>query len=230
MQNLNFNTKLEVKFVAETGEFEGYASVFNVTDKVNDKMVRGAFKASLTEFNKKDDLPLMLWQHNTAAPIGRWLDMYEDEHGLFVKGQLFVDELPAAKDAYKLLKEKLVTGLSIGYRVVDSFKEHKDDVRVLTAVDLQEISLVTFPANEYARVSDVKKPANSNIIPTERELEAVLRTSGLSRRQAKSFIALGYKGLRQQVKEDQVATKYLFDTITKATNELKRKNVADGIG
>ncbi len=224
MQNLNFNTRLEVKFVAETGEFEGYASVFNVTDKVNDKIVRGAFKASLAEFNKKGELPLMLWQHNTSAPIGRWLDMYEDEHGLFVKGQLFVDELNVAKEAYKLLKEKLVTGLSIGYRVVDSFKEHKDDIRVLTAVDLQEISLVTFPANEYARVSDIKRPANNNVVPTERELEATLRTSGLSRRQAKSFIALGYKGLRQQVREEQTAVKYLVGKINNATEDLRLKN------
>ncbi len=221
MQNLNFDTRLEVKFVAETGVFEGYASVFNITDKVKDKIVRGAFKATLDNFKQNDNLPPMLWQHNAAVPIGCWLEMYEDEHGLFVKGQLFVDELKVAKEAYTLLKEKLVTGLSIGYRVVDSFKDYKDDIRVLTMVDLQEVSLVTFPANEYARVSDVKKPANSNV-PTERELEASLRTSGLSRSQAKSFIALGYKGLRQsQVDEAQ---QYLLAKINKATEELRLKN------
>ena len=222
MKNLNFDAQLEVKFLAETGVFEGYASVFNVTDKVNDIIVQGAFKESLKVYAKKGFLPPMLWQHNTAAPIGRWLEMYEDDHGLFVKGELFINDLKTAREAYKLLKDGLVNGLSIGYCVKSSHKKGK--LRILTEVDLQEVSLVTFPANDYARVSNIVKPtASNNNAPTERELEAILRSGGLSRRQAKGVVACGYKALNVPDDNELQAIKELKDKILKATAELKHK-------
>jgi phage head maturation protease len=73
-----------------------------------------------------------------------------------VKGDLFIKDIAQAKEAYKLLKENVVTGLSIGYRTQESYREQKSGVRVLTKLDLLEVSLVTFPANEMARVSSVK--------------------------------------------------------------------------
>jgi len=154
--NSKFNTKLELKFLAETGVFEGYASVFNVVDKVHDKIAPGAFRESLAAHRKSGRLPPLLWQHNTQEPIGAWREMREDNHGLYVKGDLFVNDIALAKEAYKLLKENVVSGLSIGYHTQESYREQKSGVRVLTKLDLLEVSLVTFPANEMARVSSVK--------------------------------------------------------------------------
>lgn len=152
----NFNAKLELKFLAETGVFEGYASVFNVVDQVHDKIAPGAFRESLAAHNKSGRLPPLLWQHNTQEPIGAWREMREDSHGLFVKGELFVNDIAQSREAYKLLKENVVTGLSIGYHTQESYREQKSGVRVLTKLGLLEVSLVTFPANEMARVSSVK--------------------------------------------------------------------------
>jgi HK97 family phage prohead protease len=150
------DTKLELKFLAETGVFEGYASVFNVVDQVDDKIAAGAFKESLTAHHKSGRFPPLLWQHNTGVPIGAWREMREDSHGLYVKGELFVHDIAQAREAYKLLKENVVNGLSIGYRTRQAHREKKSGVRVLTKLDLLEVSLVTFPANEMARVSSVK--------------------------------------------------------------------------
>lgn len=150
------NTTLEVKFLAATGLFEGYASVFNVVDSVQDKIAPGAFKDSLAMHDKSNRLPPLLWQHNTEVPIGAWREMREDSHGLYVKGELFVHDIAQSREAYKLLKENVVTGLSIGYRTRQSHREKKSGVRVLTKLDLLEVSLVTFPANEMARVTGVK--------------------------------------------------------------------------
>jgi hypothetical protein len=111
--------------------FEGYASVFNITDSVNDVIVPGAFRESLQKFRELKRLPPLLWQHDASEPIGAWREMYEDGHGLFVKGELFVNAIPLAKEAYKLLKEDVVTGLSIGYRVRESRRDQKSGVRVL---------------------------------------------------------------------------------------------------
>lgn len=147
---------MELKFMAATGLFEGYASVFNVTDSANDRIVPGAFADSLAQFRAERRLPPLLWQHNAAEPVGAWREMREDGHGLFVRGELFVDDIPLAREARKLLQEKVVTGLSIGYRVRASRRDEKSGGRVLTQVELLEVSLVTFPANAAARVSAVK--------------------------------------------------------------------------
>ena len=76
--------------------------------------------------------------------------------GLLVEGKLAL-RTQKGGEAYELLKLGALTGLSIGYRVVASMADAKRKARILTDVDLFEISLVTFPANEAARVGEVKR-------------------------------------------------------------------------
>lgn len=157
MAENKMDVQFEVKLLADgTGIFEGYASVFNVVDLTNDNILQGAFKKSLEKFKKENNFPPMLWQHDTANPIGAWREMREDKHGLFVKGELFIKDIPRAKEAYKLLKEKVITGLSIGYRATKWKKDEEKKTRILEEVDLGEVSLVTFPANEKATISKIK--------------------------------------------------------------------------
>ncbi len=189
------HSPFEVKFVAETGVFEGYASVFNVTDSVGDKIARGAFADSLMAAARSGALPPLLWQHDPKQPIGAWREMREDAHGLFVKGELFIADIARAREAYRLLQENIVTGLSIGYRTLQSHFDEKSNTRVLTKIELLEVSMVTFPANEFARVSRVKSRLAEGQMPNPRELEAFLRDAGFSRKQAKGLIADGYKAL-----------------------------------
>lgn len=91
-----FDTQMELKRLGETGCFEGYAAVFNVTDNVNDLILPGAFDASLQEAREEGRLPPLLWQHDPAEPIGVWRELREDAHGLYVKGELFVSDIPRA--------------------------------------------------------------------------------------------------------------------------------------
>lgn len=189
----NFSAPIEIKFLAEAGVFEGYASVFDVIDNVNDRIVPGAFAASLAAWRAEGCYPPMLWQHDTKQPIGAWTEMREDGHGLYVKGRLFVDEVARAREAYALLREGVVTGLSIGYRARGSYRE-ASGARVLTEIELLEVSMVTFPANDRARIAPVK---------SEREFEAFLREAGFSRKQARGVIARGYKALFQRDAEEE---------------------------
>ncbi|RLZ06363.1 HK97 family phage prohead protease, partial [Acinetobacter sp. 2JN-4] len=64
------NVPLKIKSVSDTGEFEGYASVFDVIDSYSDIVVRGAFQKSLERWAERNDLPSVLWQHQMAEPIG----------------------------------------------------------------------------------------------------------------------------------------------------------------
>ena len=193
-----FNSHFEIRAVADTGVFDGYASVFDDVDHAKDKVAAGAFTDSLAEHKANGRLPPMLWQHDTKEPIGAWREMFEDDHGLFVRGELFIDDIPKARQAHKLLLENVVTGLSIGFRTVTSELNPKTGLRTLTKVDLLEVSMVTFPALESARISSVKAMMANGGIPDKREIEACLRDAGFSRKQAKGLIANGYHGLLQR--------------------------------
>lgn len=141
---------LILKSHQEDGFFYGYASVFDVVDLHRDSIAKGAFHKCLQK-----RLPKMLWQHDITKPIGIWHEVYETEQGLFVKGQLLLD-IQAGQEAYALLKSGVVDSLSIGFRLVRARKDTKTNARVLDEVDLQEISLVTFAANQQAKVITVK--------------------------------------------------------------------------
>jgi len=139
----------------ETGEFEGYLSVFGNVDSYKDVVDRGSFSKTIKEAKSKQEPFLfpILWQHNPHEPIGGFLEMSEDSRGLFVKGQLDLDIEPG-KRAYSGMKKGYLRGLSIGYETVKDGWEK--DIRHLKEIRLYEGSVVTFPANTAAQVDQVK--------------------------------------------------------------------------
>lgn len=143
---------LEVKTIRQDGTFSGYASVFDLVDNHNDIIRKGAFKGTL---GKGPERIKLLWQHKQDEPIGVFTQMFEDEMGLYVEGKLLMD-VQRAKEAYTLLKQGIVQGLSIGYSPLHYHIDAKSGARELTEVELWEVSLVTFPANAAANVTVVK--------------------------------------------------------------------------
>ena len=89
--NTTFDFPLEIRSIDESGEFEGYASVFGVVDSYKSEMAHGAFKDSLSAWNSKGRYPAMLWQHKTDEPIGIYTAVREDQKGLYVKGRLLIE-------------------------------------------------------------------------------------------------------------------------------------------
>jgi HK97 family phage prohead protease len=141
--------KLDVKAIGDEGTFEGYAAVFGNIDLGGDVIDPGAFTKTLQENSR---IPI-LWQHDPKEPIGVTLQAQEDGKGLLVKGQLNL-ETTKGREAYALLKQGALKGLSIGY---DAVKEVWDGaVRRLKEIRLWEWSLVTFPMNPAAQVVAVK--------------------------------------------------------------------------
>ena len=61
---------LKLKSVSDSGEFEGYGSVFGVKDSYDDVVVPGAFSKSLQSWRGKNALPALLLQHQMDEPIG----------------------------------------------------------------------------------------------------------------------------------------------------------------
>ena len=97
----------------------------------------------------------LLWQHNQSEPIGNIINITEDARGLYIVAQLLLD-IQKAKDAYVMLKSGAIDSLSIGYTPIDYEIDYQTNIRTIKKVNLWEISLVTFPANENAKIISVK--------------------------------------------------------------------------
>ena len=170
----------------QDGVFEGYASVFDVVDGGMDVVSRGAFTKSIA--GRK---PKMLWQHDPSQVIGVWDEVREDERGLFVKGRLLKD-VQKGREAMALMRVDAIDSMSIGYKTIAATEEGSGAVRRLLEVDLYEVSVVTFPMLEAAKITDIKS------IKTERDFEAFLRDAGYSRKEATAIALHGYKALEPQ--------------------------------
>ena len=168
---------ITVKSLSEDGVFKGYASVFNTEDAHGDVVCKGAFMRTLLHWRLKEVWPKMLWQHAQDQVIGVWTDMREDEKGLYVEGKLLLD-VAKAREAYALLRSKAVDSLSIGFRPKRSARGQFGDreVTFLREVDLMEVSLVTFAANEDAKILAVKGGLDTmNAVNADSPMESVLK-------------------------------------------------------
>lgn len=138
------------------GQFTGYASVFGNVDSVGDKIIKGAFSESLKDFGNGGAGIPCYWCHETSDPemnLGTTLEATEDEHGLFVKVQLDLDN-PKAAYAYKLLKEQRVRQMSFAYQVTDG--ENRKDCFEITGCKIFEVSIVPVGANQATSIESVK--------------------------------------------------------------------------
>lgn len=197
MLNVKQGRAIEVKSVSETGAIMGYGSTFGEMDRGYDVMEKGAFAKSLEQRT-----PKMLWGHDfKEPPIGNWVDAKEDDHGLLLRGQINLD-MQKGREVHSALKNKSVDGLSVGF--IDIVSEISEaGVRHIKEVELFEVSVVTFPMNESARVDAVKALVDSGQI-TKRQMEGLLRDVGLSVKQAKALLAGGFDELVSRDEHDDV--------------------------
>ncbi len=209
--------QFRVKEVDESGAFTGYGNVFDVKDSYGDVVVKGAFTDTLAKHKKEGTKPGMYWMHDAREIIGAWTKLEEDDRGLLVEGQLALG-VQKADEANILMKNGAVNGLSIGYWVKNETWDADDEINYLNEVDLVEVSVVGVPANSESRV-EVRKNALLKDESFElRDLESSLRDPlGLSRKQAKAFIAEGAKGLTPRDVEQQK----LMDALASVTKSIQ---------
>ena len=193
----------KIKSIADDGTFDGYGSVFDVIDSYKEVVLPGAFKATIADFNERGAMPALLWQHHPCDPIGIWTAMAEDEHGLLMSGKLALD-VQRGSEAYSLLKMGAVKGLSIGYSIPKGGSEYDKDADVtnLKEIELWETSLVTFPANPDAQITDVRTALTDGIYPTMREVESLLRDSGFSKKDSQTILSNGYRDFLERDARD----------------------------
>lgn len=145
-----------------SGEFVGYASLFGRRDQAGDIVMPGAFTQTLKRRGPAE--VRMLFQHDAGEPVGSWLDMRETDKGLHVTGRL-ERKVQRGRELFSLLESRGLDGLSIGFRTVRARRDRALAARLITEIDLWEISLVTFPMLEGARVSHVRAAAEKLFQP-----------------------------------------------------------------
>lgn len=154
-----------------SGGFDGYASTFWDVDSYGTAFAPGAFAKTLAE---RSDRTLVLWQHDPYLPIGKPLEMEEDERGLAVSARIS-DGTNAGREALALLRDGVPLGLSIGFRtlrerpvdlerdpvILDNapraVQASPEKAVIIEEARLFEFSVVSFPANEQAQISAIRQ-------------------------------------------------------------------------
>ena len=155
---MNKNLAFLIKNVDDRGNFEGRAAAFENVDADGEIFDKGAFRRTIA--HKEGRIPL-LWQHDRTEPVGWNRTISEDDHGLNVGGQLMIN-CDRGCQAYEFIKTGIgvgaQVGLSIGFRVPKG-GDYRDDqgVRHFREVELVEYSIVTFPANGQAHITNIKE-------------------------------------------------------------------------
>lgn len=126
----------------------GYASLFGVPDLAGDEIVPGAFRRGS---GRLQNPPPMLYQHDATRPVGRWTVLRETPRGLWVEGEL-AKAVGLAEDVAALIRQDILSGLSIGFRTRRAAAGRGRVKRRLLDIELVEISLVTFPMQPQARL------------------------------------------------------------------------------
>jgi len=185
MDRINF--PLEIKNAGKDGTFTGYAAVFGNIDLGYDVIEPGAFKSAKTTRDGKLRIAI---GHKLDQLAGK-ATFTQDDHGLYVEGQLSLGVSYVA-DSYQLMKDGVLDGLSVGFQILRDGAEYQEragkHVRVITAAELWEFSLVPFGMNPEALVESVKAASI-------RDFEAQLRGLGYSRAEAKAIASGGFKSL-----------------------------------
>ena len=197
--------------VKSDGEFTCYANVKNIVDYARDMTVNGAFVDSVNEHKNSKTMPQMFWMHKSYdLPVGVWIDMEEDNHGLKMKGRL--SETSLGKDIKVLAKDGALKEFSIGYIVED--ENWNGEYNELRKVNITEVSWVTRACNDQSVLLDIKSRMDDGELPTKRELEKLLREEcGMSRKQS-GLIANNYSPDQNQ-SEDLNEIKNMLASIGK---------------
>lgn len=190
--------EMELKF-ASNGGFKGYASVFGGVDSYSDTIVAGAYKGVIERISNGDSImPKMFVNHKSwEIPVGKWTYLEEDSKGLYMEGE-FTKGNPQADVIKAALQHGTVDGLSIGFMIGDYEMVENDgeSLRMIKSIkELPEVSIVTYPADDNARVDLTTVKSTLDNINTVRDFEKFLRevagfSNSLARETAKSARAV----------------------------------------
>src|SRR5690606_32435758 len=114
-------------------------------------------------------------------------------------------ETALGRETWALMKQGALTGLSVGFRVEANDVRWDADRQVLEILkaDLHEVSVVADPANDNARILEIKSRLSTGDLITVRDLEGIFKEIGFSRREAKVLCSCAKQAQSSVAKTDQ---------------------------
>jgi len=207
------------------GIVKGYASTYGNVERCNDIILEVSFIDSIQDYKNKSRQVKVYHQHDvySSPPIGgiRPENIESDKTGLPVTIELNQD-VQLGKEVYALLKQGVYSDMSIGYTVdPDGYEYNKDGIRLLKKLTLWEVSIVGEPANEMAKISEVKSRDKFKFftitdlknITSKREFEDVLRESGAFSKEATTFLAAHFVEKARRESDSSCDDKQLLNSI-----------------
>lgn len=191
----------KVSDVSDQGIIDGMASGYRNLDSDEEVCLPGCFDLSLSVHHNPH--PVVLWQHITSSPVGFHVGpgAGDPTKGLPVVAELMLDCEPgryAHAFAKSAKKHNAKAGLSVGFRILKDTQVDGSEIRGglrgkkyrgFVECSLLEYSLVTFPANSEAFVTDVKSQFEKSLrtttysIPILGEKSQAAELSMLSRKE-----------------------------------------------
>jgi len=155
-----FVTGMQVKALdVEDRTFEGFSATWDL-DLQDDIINKGAFRKWIREWKRSGKVLPLLDSHSWFSifdTIGKLLDVEERDQGLWTRWRVIPG--PRGDEVLSLLSTEdggpFIDSMSIGYQPRKwHFEEDPEvegrEIRYLSEIDLNEVSLVRFPANPAA--------------------------------------------------------------------------------
>jgi phage head maturation protease len=153
--------------------------------------------------------------------IGKWFELKEDDHGLYVDGELTLGH-SVADDVYASLKHGAINGLSIGFHPV-KFTETGEGMRELKEINLIEISVVEAAADLGATVVDIKSAMEE--AASLKDVEKALRDAGLSRSDAVALVSrvksISHGDREKELNEEE--TRLAIESFLKGIDKINQR-------
>lgn len=166
------NNLYNVKAAAEIRDMDSvgrkvavYLAKFDNIDSDNDMIKKGAFTKSIQErgpLSSGNRKIAFLRHHDWTWQIGKFLELTEDENGLFAVGEL--GKSTQGEDAFRDYEDGIIREHSIGFQYIADKTKWVPDVTIaaggyfmVNEVKLYEGSAVTFGANDLTNVVGVIK-------------------------------------------------------------------------
>jgi len=156
--------KAEFKVDEEKHVISGYISTFGNVDSYGDVILPGAFDHTNEERVKSGMVKLLLnhsWD-DVRDSIGLIPELIIDSKGVFVNAEYAPEDREITEVIIPRIKKGIIDSFSIGFYAkksrwaTDEEKKTSNVERFLEEIELWEASLVTFGANNQARITAVK--------------------------------------------------------------------------
>lgn len=188
-------------------QIEAYVALFGVRDSYGTVAMRGCFAKSIQERgpeSKGNEKIIHLFYHNILDPVGRLIEMEEDEIGLRVIIEF--DQTQRAQDIYDMTVSKTIRQYSYGFDYVwDKMKydEKTKNILMYECAVYETSSITIRSSNPAAATIRSVEDFNAKIESLGELSEAAVRSLSRSQRMELKQLFSEYRALALRAKPEE---------------------------